>query len=133
MLFKISVRTSKRTPHFAVTKIKWLTLFKEIIDVYSEKHTKQINTKCSITDCHSRWFIYLPLGLKRLKYVSHIHDNFVFTSTQILTIKTLETILSKRMCTVHGRFRLHCLRLLKTYVICLQARSGNMTTDFCGI
>jgi hypothetical protein len=26
-----SVRTSKRTPHFTITKINWLTLFKEII------------------------------------------------------------------------------------------------------
>jgi hypothetical protein len=30
-LFKNSVRTSKRTPHFTITKINWLTLFKEII------------------------------------------------------------------------------------------------------
>jgi len=28
MLFKNSVRTSKRTPHFTITKIDWLTLFK---------------------------------------------------------------------------------------------------------
>jgi len=28
MLFKSSVRTSKRTPHFTITKINWLTLFK---------------------------------------------------------------------------------------------------------
>jgi hypothetical protein len=28
MLFKSSVRTSKRTPHFIITKINWLTLFK---------------------------------------------------------------------------------------------------------
>jgi hypothetical protein len=28
MLFKNSVRTSKRTPHFTITKINWLTLFK---------------------------------------------------------------------------------------------------------
>jgi hypothetical protein len=27
-LFKNSVRTSKRTPHFTITKINWLTLFK---------------------------------------------------------------------------------------------------------
>jgi hypothetical protein len=31
MLFKNSVRTSKRTPHLTITKINWLTLFKEII------------------------------------------------------------------------------------------------------
>jgi transcriptional antiterminator len=28
MLFKNSVRTSKRTPHYTITKINWLTLFK---------------------------------------------------------------------------------------------------------
>jgi hypothetical protein len=41
MLFKNSVRTSKRTPHFTITKINWLMLFKEIITVYSdcESHT----------------------------------------------------------------------------------------------
>jgi hypothetical protein len=33
MLFKNSVRTSKKTPHFTITKINWLTLFKEIITV----------------------------------------------------------------------------------------------------
>jgi hypothetical protein len=27
MLFKNSVRTSKRTPHFTITKINWLMLF----------------------------------------------------------------------------------------------------------
>jgi hypothetical protein len=56
MLFKDSVRTSKRTPHFTITKINWLTLFKEIIVVYNEDHAKSINAKCSITDCQGRWF-----------------------------------------------------------------------------
>jgi len=28
MLFRNPVRTSKRTPHFTITKINWLTLFK---------------------------------------------------------------------------------------------------------
>jgi hypothetical protein len=28
ILFKNPVRTSKRTPHFTITKINWLTLFK---------------------------------------------------------------------------------------------------------
>jgi hypothetical protein len=37
MLFKNPIRTSKRTPHFTITKINWLTLFKEIIAVYSKK------------------------------------------------------------------------------------------------
>jgi hypothetical protein len=33
LVFKNPVRTAKKTPHFTVTKIKWLTLFKEIIAV----------------------------------------------------------------------------------------------------
>jgi hypothetical protein len=45
VVFKGSVRTSKRTPHFTITKINWLTLFKEIIVVYSE------NNKNAVTDC----------------------------------------------------------------------------------
>jgi len=56
-LFRSSVRTSKRTSSFTITKIYWLTLFKEIIAVYSKNHAKPINTKCSITDCQSRWFM----------------------------------------------------------------------------
>jgi hypothetical protein len=41
MLFKNSVRTSKRTPHFTITTINWLMLFKEIIAVYSEDYAKE--------------------------------------------------------------------------------------------
>jgi hypothetical protein len=44
MLFKNPARTSKRTPHFTIAKINWLTLFKEIIAVYSKSDTKYINT-----------------------------------------------------------------------------------------
>jgi hypothetical protein len=57
MLFKNSVRTSKRSPNFAITKINWLMLFQEIITVNSENHAKPINTKCSITDGQSGWLI----------------------------------------------------------------------------
>jgi hypothetical protein len=49
-MFKNSVRTSKRTPHFTITKLNWLTLFKEIIAVYTENHMKLINTKHRVTD-----------------------------------------------------------------------------------
>jgi hypothetical protein len=45
MLFKNSVRTSKRTPHFTITKICWLMLFKEIIRVCSEDNIESINKK----------------------------------------------------------------------------------------
>jgi hypothetical protein len=54
--------------------------FKETVTVYSENHAKPINTKCSITDCQSSWFIQLPLGLKGLRWqpthqVSSIKDD----------------------------------------------------------
>jgi hypothetical protein len=73
MLFKNPVRTSKRTPHFTITKINGLTLFKEIIAVYSENRTKPINTKCSITYCQSRWFIQLPLNFN----VGHVIKEYL--------------------------------------------------------
>jgi hypothetical protein len=45
MLFKNPARTSKRTPHFTITKVNWLMLFKEIIAVYSDDHTEPVNTE----------------------------------------------------------------------------------------
>jgi hypothetical protein len=33
-----SLRTSKRTPHFTITKINWLMLFKEIIGLQQETY-----------------------------------------------------------------------------------------------
>jgi hypothetical protein len=68
MLFKNSVRTSKRTPNFTITSINFLKLFKEKIAVYVENYAKPVNTKRSITDCQSRWFIELPLSLKGLMW-----------------------------------------------------------------
>jgi hypothetical protein len=44
MLFKNLDRTSKRATDFTITEINWLTLFKEIIAVYSVSHTKAIKT-----------------------------------------------------------------------------------------
>jgi hypothetical protein len=78
MLFKNSVRTWNRTPNFTITPFNFLTLFKEIIADYSEKLWKTPkNTKCSITDCQSRWFLYLPIGLKGLRSKSSPVINIV--------------------------------------------------------
>jgi hypothetical protein len=41
-----SVRTAKKTQHFTITNINWLTLFKEMITVCFENHTKPMNTLC---------------------------------------------------------------------------------------
>jgi hypothetical protein len=51
MLFKNPVRTSKRTPHFTIAKINWLMLFKKIIAVYTENHTKPITIKHDVKVC----------------------------------------------------------------------------------
>jgi hypothetical protein len=65
MLFKNSVRTSKRTPHFTITKINWLMLFKEIIADSVRKIQNPYIKKYSVTGCKYSWNIYnLPLGLK---------------------------------------------------------------------
>jgi hypothetical protein len=40
IIFNNSVRTAKKTQLFTITKISWLMLFKKIIAVYSENHTK---------------------------------------------------------------------------------------------
>jgi hypothetical protein len=50
VIFNNSVRAAKKTQHFTITKINWLTLFKEIIAVYRENHTTLINTNCRVTD-----------------------------------------------------------------------------------
>jgi hypothetical protein len=50
MIFNNLARTSKRTLHSTITKIDWLMLFKEIIDVCSEDHTKSLNVKYSVTN-----------------------------------------------------------------------------------
>jgi hypothetical protein len=50
IMFKNSVRTAKKTPHFTVTKINRLTLFKEITAVYRENHTEHVNTNCSVSE-----------------------------------------------------------------------------------
>jgi hypothetical protein len=66
IIFKNLVRTAKKTQLFTIKKINWLTLFKEMIPVYSENRTKPMNTKWTVIDCWSRWDVWLPLGFKEL-------------------------------------------------------------------
>jgi hypothetical protein len=44
-----AVLTAKKTQRVNITTINWLTLFKEIIAVYSESHMKPMNTLCGQT------------------------------------------------------------------------------------
>jgi hypothetical protein len=46
-------RTSKKMQLVPTTTINWLTLFEEIIAVYTENHTKHINTKFNFTGTYS--------------------------------------------------------------------------------
>jgi hypothetical protein len=49
MLFKNSVRTSKRTPHFTITEINWLTLFKFKTTLAKQRAKMQaIKTKVTV-------------------------------------------------------------------------------------
>jgi hypothetical protein len=58
IIFKNSVRTSKRTPFFTITHANLLTLFKEIIDVYSENRAEPINTKRRVK-CLLKQLVYI--------------------------------------------------------------------------
>jgi hypothetical protein len=65
-----SVCAIKKTPHFTITKMNWLMLSKDLITVYSENHTKHINTEWRVTDCWSRWDMYcLLLRRKALTFI----------------------------------------------------------------
>jgi hypothetical protein len=46
IILKNSVRTAKKTTHFNITKINRLTLFREIIAVYSRNLKKPVTTTC---------------------------------------------------------------------------------------
>jgi hypothetical protein len=50
IVFKNLVRTSKRTPHFTITKINWLTLFKKMIAVLNGNRTIPVNANWRVTD-----------------------------------------------------------------------------------
>jgi hypothetical protein len=64
---------AKKTQHCTVTQINRLTLFKEIIAVCGESQ-QYINAKYIITDCWTRWDIYLSLSFKGLiAYYSQKH------------------------------------------------------------
>jgi hypothetical protein len=52
-------------------------LFKEVILVHTENHTKHINTKCRGTDCWSNWYIQLPFGLKGLMMWDFLRCGFL--------------------------------------------------------
>jgi hypothetical protein len=60
-LFKNPGRTSKGTPHFTIKKINWITLFKEIIDVYIAYHTKPIKNHLRIQSVRQREHHTSPL------------------------------------------------------------------------
>jgi hypothetical protein len=68
--FKLSVLTSKKTQPIPITYIKWLTFVKGIIAVYTEIHTKHINTLCKqkaeLLIIKEIVYIGLPLDFKRL-------------------------------------------------------------------
>jgi hypothetical protein len=67
MLFNNSVRTSKRTPHFTITKISWLTLFKEIITDYPEKSYKTHKYRVAVHLLLKELVHIITIALERVK------------------------------------------------------------------
>jgi hypothetical protein len=61
IIFKYSVRTAKKAQHFTITKINWLTLFKEIIAVYTENHTKPINVGKMQSCCMLKQVLHITI------------------------------------------------------------------------
>jgi hypothetical protein len=73
LLYKVlknPVRTAKKTQLFTITKINRLTVFKEIIAVFSEKHTKPTHNtlwiKYRVAECERRWYTELLWCFKEL-------------------------------------------------------------------
>jgi hypothetical protein len=58
-IFKYSVRASKRTPHFAITKINWLMMFEEVIAVFNENHAEPNNAKCRRSYLLLKWLVHI--------------------------------------------------------------------------
>jgi hypothetical protein len=65
LIFKQSVRTSKKTQHFTIAKVKRLTLFKEIIAVYCENCNR-------ILTCHLYVFVISSIVFFCISIFDHI-------------------------------------------------------------
>jgi hypothetical protein len=93
-------------------------LFKQVIAVYSNKHTKRTNIKYGIIDCYSMWYILLPgfkglkvctddQGFKGLKYVKC--DNclqIAYTEYRLLPLREWRLLRFYHTQNKHGTCRL---------------------------
>jgi hypothetical protein len=98
MLFKNSVRTSKRTPHFTITAINWLTLFKEIIAVYVTNYTKPIQfIKIPGTYNYHKAFNWLNSVKEQIHFWMEDCCVFVVAGTECLNVATFGTFRLQRV------------------------------------
>jgi hypothetical protein len=92
IIFKYSVPTSRETKHFSITKINWQILVRETVAVYSENHSKHINTawaKCGVTDRYV-WGTRSYHSLETVKlFVSLSQSRYFFLSTLFSSISTV--------------------------------------------
>jgi hypothetical protein len=51
IIFKNLIPSSKENITLHNYKVNLFMLFKKIIAIYTENHTKPINTRCRVTDC----------------------------------------------------------------------------------
>jgi hypothetical protein len=79
MLFKNSVHTSERTPHFTITKINWLTLFKliklqlKLLVIF--KHI--LSNKKLTVFTHYYIFDSLPLAVNEIHNATSMQEEYL--------------------------------------------------------
>jgi hypothetical protein len=85
---------SSKTQHVSITKINWLILFKEIIAVYYENHTKHINTLCGqnigLMNVKNGG-IYLPLQFEGSNLYGDLEKKITFGRIIANEIETIES------------------------------------------
>jgi uncharacterized HAD superfamily protein len=90
MLFKNSVRTSKRTPHFTITKINWLTLFKfnplksKLVYMLFKNSVRTSKTTPHFTITKINWLTLFKFNPLKTKLVYMLFKNSVRTSKRTL-------------------------------------------------
>jgi hypothetical protein len=86
IIFSVSARTLQRAPHFTVTNIELLTLFKEVIVLYSESPQIQ-NAQLLMVKTGGA---YLPLGFKGLILIVYLTTTASNLEYMKLSWKVLE-------------------------------------------
>jgi hypothetical protein len=115
MVFKHSVRTAKKTQHFTITKINWLTLFKEITAVHCENHMKNINLNAEVLVIKAGT---VTTGLDRVNVILPCHS----WSSRRVSSKTFPHKIPYAFLISPIRVSCAAHRKLTIQILCVQSR-----------